>query len=57
MDDTLRTLLRELEHFGAENDGRVSQRSEKMLNITPDTGELLAILALSSKVRCGSPMR
>jgi predicted O-methyltransferase YrrM len=51
MDDTLRTLLRELEHFGAENDGRVSQRSEKMLNITPDTGELLAIFALSSKAR------
>jgi predicted O-methyltransferase YrrM len=49
MDDTLRTLLRELEHFGAENDGRVSQRSEKMLNITPDTGELLAIFAFSSK--------
>jgi predicted O-methyltransferase YrrM len=51
MDDSLRTLLRELEHFGAENDGRVSQRSEKMLNITPDTGELLGIFALSSKAR------
>ena len=51
MDDSLQSLLRELERFGAENDARVSQRSEKMLNITPDTGELLAILAQGIKAR------
>jgi hypothetical protein len=38
MDDTLRSLLRELERFGAVNDARASQREEKMLNITPETG-------------------
>jgi predicted O-methyltransferase YrrM len=51
MDDSLQSLLRELERFGAENDARASQRSEKMLNITPDTGELLAILAQGIKAR------
>ena len=51
MDDSLQSLLRELERFGAENDARASQRSEKMLNITPETGQLLAILAQGSKAR------
>jgi predicted O-methyltransferase YrrM len=51
MDDSLRSLLRELERFGAENDAGARQRSEKMLNITPDTGELLAILAQGIKAR------
>jgi predicted O-methyltransferase YrrM len=51
MDDNLRTLLCELERFGADNDARVSQRSQKMLNVTPETGELLAIFALGSKAR------
>jgi predicted O-methyltransferase YrrM len=51
MDDTLRSLLGELERFGAENDARASQRYEKMLNITPETGELLAILVHAIKAR------
>jgi predicted O-methyltransferase YrrM len=45
------SLLKELERFGAENDARAGQRSEKMLNITPETGELLAILASGIKAR------
>ena len=51
MDDTLRSLLRELERFGAENDARANQRHDKMLNITPETGELLAILVQGMKAR------
>jgi predicted O-methyltransferase YrrM len=51
MDDTLRSLLRELEGFGATNDARASTRHQKMLNITPETGELLAILVQSAKAR------
>jgi predicted O-methyltransferase YrrM len=51
MDDPLRSLLRELERFGAANDARVSRRQEKMLNITPETGELLAILVQGMKAR------
>lgn len=51
MDDTLRSLLRELEGFGANNDARASERHEKMLNITPETGELLAILVQAVKAR------
>lgn len=51
MDDELRSLLRELEKFGAANDAQASARHDKMLNITPDTGELLAILVLATKAR------
>jgi predicted O-methyltransferase YrrM len=51
MEDTLRDLLRELEQFGRENDARARQRQEKMLNITPDTGEFLAILVHGAKAR------
>lgn len=49
MNDALHLILRELERFGAENDARVSQRQEKMLNITRETGELLSILIGGAK--------
>src|SRR5262249_39147443 len=51
MDNSLRSLLLELERFGTENDARASQRSEKMLNIAPETGELLALLIQAVKAR------
>lgn len=51
MGDTLRALLRELERFGVENDARAGGRDEKMLNITPETGELLALLVRAVKAR------
>jgi predicted O-methyltransferase YrrM len=51
MDDPLRLLLRELERFGTENDARASQRREKMFNITPETGEFLAILVQAIKAQ------
>ncbi|MNS61554.1 hypothetical protein D3C72_945840 [compost metagenome] len=37
----LEQLKRELERFGAHNDGEQQARGHKMLNITRDTGELL----------------
>jgi len=51
MDDSLRSLLRELESFGKENDARAEHRHAKMLNITPETGELLAILVQGMQAR------
>ncbi|HJQ78724.1 MAG TPA: O-methyltransferase [Lacipirellulaceae bacterium] len=51
MNDSLQLLLRELECFGAENDALATQRHEKMLNITPETGQLLAILILGTRAR------
>ena len=41
---SLNELLAELETGGQINDERASSRSEKLLNITRDTGELLAVL-------------
>jgi predicted O-methyltransferase YrrM len=49
MDNALRSLLQELHHFGEAHDPRTVERWQKMLNITPETGELLAILVLSAK--------
>jgi predicted O-methyltransferase YrrM len=45
----LRELLRELEQFGQANDAASDQRSQKMLNITHDTGMFLALLIKASK--------
>lgn len=42
--DTLDTLLSELEAFGSSNDAAHTERASRMLNITRDTGELLAVL-------------
>ncbi len=44
MDDAVRALLEELDAFGRDNDARETDRERRMLNITPDTGRLLAIL-------------
>lgn len=40
----LERLKRELEHFGEQHDEAQPSRDGKMLNITRDTGELLALL-------------
>ena len=42
--DTIDTLLDELEAFGLANDAEHAERASRMLNITRDTGELLAVL-------------
>ena len=51
MDETLNAVLKELEQFGNENDAHSTNRAEKMLNITPDTGAFLALLIRALKVR------
>jgi len=50
--DDFDSMLRYLETFGIENDNNTNLREEKMLNITRDTGEFLAVLvnALDAKV-------
>jgi len=51
MNEKLDALLKEVEAFGVENDRRATDHAEKMLNITPDTGEFLLLLirALQAK--------
>ena len=49
--DKLSALLRELEQFGIENDAQAQDRSQKMLNITPDTGEFLLLLVRALKAK------
>ena len=49
--EKLSTLLRELEQFGLENDAKAQNHSQKMLNITPDTGEFLLLLIRALKAK------
>ena len=44
MDQKIQVLLKELEEFGNKNDARVTDHSQKMLNITPETGVFLSVL-------------
>jgi predicted O-methyltransferase YrrM len=44
-------LLRELEEFGKTNDAASDQRSQKMLNITHDTGVFLALLIKATRCK------
>jgi len=47
----LRALLGELAELGRKNDARETERSRRLLNIAPDTGELLAILVRATGAR------
>lgn len=51
MDQNLKDLLSELEQFGKDNDAQHSERPRRMLNITRDTGELLAVLIRSANAK------
>lgn len=51
MDPHLKTLLDELAAFGDAHDGDPANRAIRMLNITPDTGEFLAVLAKATGAR------
>jgi predicted O-methyltransferase YrrM len=51
MNASLRTLLVELEAFGHANDSATGDRPRRMLNITRDTGELLAVLVRATNAR------
>jgi predicted O-methyltransferase YrrM len=48
-DAEIRTLLNRLYENGQQNDAREQERSKKLLNLEPDTAQLLNILARSSK--------
>jgi predicted O-methyltransferase YrrM len=47
----LDALLSELEQFGKANDGANAERPRRMLNITRDTGEFLAVLVRATVAR------
>jgi predicted O-methyltransferase YrrM len=49
--DPLGALKAELERFGAANDAATGERSHRMLNITRDTGEFLAVLVRATAAR------
>jgi predicted O-methyltransferase YrrM len=55
MNAELTLLLDELERFGAENDAGIDRadtaRAQRMLNITRDTGEFLAVLVRATRAR------
>lgn len=51
MADLLETLKAELERYGAANDAATSERPRRMLNITRDTGEFLAVLVRATAAR------
>jgi predicted O-methyltransferase YrrM len=49
--DALPILRRELEDFGREHDARAERHGDRMLNITPETGEFLALLVRALQTR------
>jgi predicted O-methyltransferase YrrM len=49
--DNLQALKQELSRFGADNDAVQTARAQRMLNITPETGELLALLVHATQAR------
>jgi predicted O-methyltransferase YrrM len=51
MDESIESLLAELEQFGDTNDNSVSDRPRRMLNITRDTGEFLGLLVRATAAR------
>jgi predicted O-methyltransferase YrrM len=51
VNNDLRRLLGELEQFGHANDSATTERSRKMLNITRDTGQFLAVLVRATVAR------
>ena len=51
MHPSLKTLLDELAAYGDAHDGDAANRASRMLNITPDTGEFLAVLVRATGAR------
>lgn len=51
VDDSLEKLKAELERFGEANDAATNDRARRMLNITRDTGEFLAVLVRATVAR------
>ena len=51
MSEQLQSLMAELEQFGIANDSVMTERPRRMLNITRDTGEFLAVLVRATVAR------
>ena len=51
MGDSLDIVKAELERFGEANDSAMTERPRRMLNITRDTGEFLAVLVWATAAR------
>jgi predicted O-methyltransferase YrrM len=51
LDTKLQTLLGELAAFGDAHDSNAASHASRMLNITPDTGEFLAVLVKAMNAR------
>lgn len=51
MDDSLESLKAELERFGETNDAATTERPRRMLNITRDTGQFLAVVVRATAAR------
>jgi predicted O-methyltransferase YrrM len=51
MDAALRALLTELYAFGCQHDAAHTEHAERMLNITPDTGEFLRMLVIAGNLK------
>src|SRR5215212_4815682 len=51
MDESLEALKADLERFGEANDAATTERPRRMLNITRDTGEFLAVLVRATAAR------
>jgi predicted O-methyltransferase YrrM len=49
--ERLETIKVELERFGEANDAATKERSRRMLNVTRDTGEFLAVLVHATAAR------
>jgi predicted O-methyltransferase YrrM len=49
--DPLHSVLAELEQFGEANDASTTERPRRMLNITRDTGQFLAVLVIATLAR------
>jgi predicted O-methyltransferase YrrM/predicted pyridoxine 5'-phosphate oxidase superfamily flavin-nucleotide-binding protein len=49
--DSLEYLKAELERFGEANDAKAQERPRRMLNITRDTGEFLAVLVRATRAQ------
>ena len=51
MIESLQELMLEIEQFGLNNDSTITERPRRMLNITRDTGEFLAVLVRAMNAR------
>ena len=51
MSDPLDSVLTELEQFGKVNDASTTEYTRRMLNVTRDTGEFLAVLVRAMLAR------